>query len=211
MHVVPFTECTNSGHRHAHLGPKPGQDQLPAAGSFHEVHNPFVLPCVDVRPIDRLLIWKYFLKTLYDSSAASFDHRRSAALACAGACFPREESPCASTRPLAAGTAIAPAASPMKLRRWFDIAALLWFDIAVLLNGHGSFPTFPNCDTDVGEEIFCCNRLFEIAKRAGLQRSLARGLLGVGRDENGGKGVSRRNEVKVQCESVRTRHAHVRD
>ena len=75
MHVVPFTECVNSGHRHAHLGPKPGQDQLPAAGSFHEVHNPFVLPCVDVRPIDRLLIWKYVLKALYQFSAASFEHR----------------------------------------------------------------------------------------------------------------------------------------
>src|SRR5882724_3456930 len=75
MHVVPFTERLNGGHRYAHLGPKPGQDQLPAAGSVHEVHNPFVLPCVDVCPINRLLIRKYVLKTLYDSSAASFDHR----------------------------------------------------------------------------------------------------------------------------------------
>src|SRR5260370_39156066 len=75
MHVVPFAECLNSGHRYAHLGPKPGQDQLPAAGSFHEVHKPLVLPCVDVRPIDRLLIWKYVLKTLDELSAASFEHR----------------------------------------------------------------------------------------------------------------------------------------
>jgi len=75
MHVVAFAEGVNSRHRQAHLGPKRGQDQLPAAGCFHEVYNPFVLPRVDVRPINRLLIWEYVLKALYELSAASFEHR----------------------------------------------------------------------------------------------------------------------------------------
>jgi hypothetical protein len=66
----------NGRHRQAHLGPKRGQDQLPAAGCFHEVNNPLVLPRVDVGPIDGLLIRKYVLKTLYDLSSASFEHRR---------------------------------------------------------------------------------------------------------------------------------------
>ncbi len=65
----------NRWHRQAHLGPKRGQDQLFATGPFHEVHNPFVLPGVDVCPIDRCLIGKYILKTLYDFSTSIFEHR----------------------------------------------------------------------------------------------------------------------------------------
>src|SRR6185295_20305437 len=36
---------------------------------------PFVLPCVDVSPINGLLIREYVLKALDELSAASFEHR----------------------------------------------------------------------------------------------------------------------------------------
>src|SRR5258707_2641628 len=75
IYVVAFVESMNRWHRQAHLGPKRGQDQLFATGPFHEVHNPFVLPGVDVCPIDRCLIGKYILKTLYDFSTSIFEHR----------------------------------------------------------------------------------------------------------------------------------------
>src|SRR5258708_2801794 len=54
---------------------KCGDDQVGAAGSLTDIHDPLVLPCVDVGPLNRLLIREYVLKTLYDFSAASFEHR----------------------------------------------------------------------------------------------------------------------------------------
>ena len=63
------------GEGEADLRPKRGQHELVASALLHGIDDALVLPGVDERAVDRLLLWENVLKPLDQITAALLDHR----------------------------------------------------------------------------------------------------------------------------------------
>jgi len=73
--VVPLTQRLDGGHGDADLRPQPGNDQLLAPRSLHDVDDATVFPGVDERAVDRLLVREDVLEALDEVAATFFYHR----------------------------------------------------------------------------------------------------------------------------------------
>jgi hypothetical protein len=66
--LVAVSDRLNSWHRQADLGPQPRHHDLFPARLLDLGHDPFVLPSVDERPVDRSLLREDILKSLDEVS-----------------------------------------------------------------------------------------------------------------------------------------------
>src|SRR6266478_1838491 len=76
VNLVTVAQILDGGHREAYLSPQRSHNNFLPACLPNPVQDAGILPGVDERAVNRLLVWKNILKRLEKVTTLAFEHRR---------------------------------------------------------------------------------------------------------------------------------------